>query len=81
VMPYYLKLNVKYICNSGHSCARVLKNSTSNEYTTIVVGGKTISNVANGFANSVERLDDGASTWTSGPNLALGNIIWFSIEE
>ena len=52
---------------NDHSCARIRKDASNLEFSTIVVGGY------NGtIMKSVEILDDGASEWRNGPDLPFG---------
>ena len=50
-----------------HSCARIKTNSSSNQYSVIVVGGSGYGKLA-----SVEILDEGASEWRNGTDLPFG---------
>jgi len=50
-----------------HSCARIRKDSSSHQFSIIVVGGK------NGtYMKSVEILDEGTNEWRNGPDLPFG---------
>ncbi len=52
---------------SKHSCGRVRRDSFSNYYSAIAVGGMVATQL-----KSTEILDDPAGTWRSGPSLPVG---------
>jgi hypothetical protein len=53
-----------------HSCARIRKDSSSHQFSIIVVGGWNHRNFEK--LESVEILDEGASEWRNGPDLPFG---------
>jgi len=55
------KLNLD---RKSHSCARIRKDSSSYQFSIIVVGGYN-----GNYMTSVEMLDEGASEWRHGPDL------------
>ncbi len=52
---------------NDHSCARIRKDSSSHQFSIIVVGGW-----GKDLTPSVEVLDDGANEWRNGPDLPFG---------
>jgi hypothetical protein len=50
-----------------HSCGRIKTNSSTNQFSVIVVGGFNYTEMV-----SVEILDEGASEWRNGPDLPFG---------
>jgi len=60
--------------HEGHSCGRIRKDSSSNQFSVIVVGGY----FASGF---VEVLDEGATKWRYGPSPVYGNHYGALVED
>ena len=60
-----------------HSCARIRKDVTSNQYSVIVAGGQTSS----GNPESVEILDEDSDVWRSSPTKLPVTIHSTSIVE
>jgi hypothetical protein len=63
------------IGRNGHSCARIRQNGSSQSFSIIVVGGYNF--YAGGHMNSVEILDEGASSWRPGPGTFLNKKMIF----
>ncbi len=50
-----------------HACARIRKDSSSHQFSIIVVGGGNL----DGILKTVEILDEGSNEWRNGPDLPL----------
>ncbi len=60
-----------------HSCGRIRKNSQSQDFSIIVVGGWNGSS----YLSSVEILDLGATVWRKGPNVPFGISLAQMVED
>ena len=65
--PHWYSGPALKVGREDHSCARIRTNSSSNQYSVIVVGGSDYGKLA-----SVEILDEGTREWRNGPDLPYG---------
>jgi hypothetical protein len=68
-LPFWFDGPTLIAGREDHSCARIRTNSSSNQYSVIVVGGL---NYDGSYMKSVEILDEGAGEWRNGPDLPFG---------